>query len=504
MKPIRIAVLLFSFSTCIRTPAAEPLPAAPPSAREGSPACDAIAAYRDGRPYAAAELARPLAGKGDADALFLLAFSLESLREPARLSRGQAMDYYYRRAEEAGHPEAALRRELIPLASGREKDRTEARAYLENAAAGGSSLASRILGEAWVRGLVDGTPDPKRAADAWGSAADAGDTAALLLLGHLHAGEFGFPGMTDAKAAVAFYRKAADRGESEALLPLAALLLTGDESIRDESEGRRHAAAALEAGHPGACLLLGDHEAQSGKNMDSALGHYRKGAKRGDHECMLRLARWYLDAGRDRQQGLEWLTKAAAGNTAAAAELGMLLLSGGKPAEGFRHLLAAAREGLPSAQAALATAYLEGKGCTKDECAAVAWLTEAMKSGDAGIQYQLATLHEQGIGTPVNYANAGVLYTMASGKGHAGATARIAFMAAEGLGTARNPVQARAHAALALELGDSSAKDLIAKLDAELDEAGKAEAQKTLDDLKAGIAKKAKTSAAKSVPSDKR
>ena len=106
---------------------------------------------------------------------------------------------------------------------------------------------------------------------------------------------------------------------------------------------------------------------------------------------------------------------------------------------------------------------------------------------DAEIQYQLATLHEQGIGGPVNYANAGVLYTLACGKGHAGAAERIAAMAAQGLGTKQSPTQAWAHATLAIERGESSAKELLAKLDGQLDTAGKAEAAKALSDLRAAV-----------------
>lgn len=117
-----------------------------------------------------------------------------------------------------------------------------------------------------------------------------------------------------------------------------------------------------------------------------------------------------------------------------------------------------------------------------------------MNSGDAGTQYKLATLHEEGIGCSVNYANAGVLYTLACNKSHAGAAPRITRMAAEGLGTKQSPAQAWAHAALARERGDNSTSDLLAKLDAELDEPAKAVAEKALADLRAAAAAKSSAS----------
>ncbi len=502
MATIRYSILLLSLFTATRLPAAEIIPAVQPVARKGSPAAEAAEAYREGRRNAARELARPLAGQGDADALFLLAFSLESLREPARLSRAQAMDYYYRRAEAARHPEAALRRKLISLASGREMERSEALAFLETAAKEGNATAFRILGEARLRGLTDGKPDPAKAAEDWKAAAGAGDTPSLLLLGHLYAGVFGFPEAKDPEAAADYYRQAAAKDGKNALLPLASLLLAGSESARDPEEGLQIAADALRAGDTAAWLILGDHHA-AGKNMQAAIEAYRQGAAAGRHECMLRLARWYSGEGKEPEEGNRWLGRAAAaGNPEAAAELGRRMLAGA-PAEaaaGIPHLLLAAAEGLPGAQHDLALAYLEGKGCPKDTCAAVAWLTEAMKSGDAAIQYRLGTLHEQGIGTPVNYANAGVLYTMASGKGHAGAAARIAFMASEGLGTARNPAQAHAYAALALERGETSVNDLFVRLDRELGEPGKTEAGKILAGLKAGTAQSPKSGTKPAAP----
>ncbi|RYD17850.1 MAG: hypothetical protein EOP88_24645, partial [Verrucomicrobiaceae bacterium] len=127
------------------------LPAAAPEITGDGSAAAAVRLLRDGCPAAAVDLARPLAEEGDADAWFLLAYAMEA-REPAKLSRAQAMDHHYRKAAEAGHPEAGFRRMLIPLTSGGETQRSDGRAALEGAAEK-DPRAARILGEAWLRGL---------------------------------------------------------------------------------------------------------------------------------------------------------------------------------------------------------------------------------------------------------------------------------------------------------------------------------------------------------------
>jgi TPR repeat protein len=144
----------------------------------------------------------------------------------------------------------------------------------------------------------------------------------------------------------------------------------------------------------------------------------------------------------------------------------------------------AALEGVPGAQYDLAILHLEGRGTPEDPVAAVAWLTEAMKSGDAAIQFKLATLHEDGLGTPVNYANAGVLYTLAANKGHATAAFRIARMAAAGLGTEASIPRAWAYANLAVERGSPEARDLLRDLDAKLDDTERPAAAKELSELR--------------------
>ena len=174
MKKLLIILLTLLSFMANGAPAHSQLPVALPKVIRDGPAKVAVKMFREGRRAAAVELARSLSESGDPDASFLVAFSMEG-KEPAKLSRGQAMDYYYRKAAAAGHPEAELRRRLISLGAGEEKERSEGRQALE-AAAVNDPRASRILGEAWLRGLMGGKPDRAKAEQCWKDAGEKGDT----------------------------------------------------------------------------------------------------------------------------------------------------------------------------------------------------------------------------------------------------------------------------------------------------------------------------------------
>lgn len=477
---MKICLLVGWFAVSSYVLGAAELPMAMPDALPGSPAGAATEAFRKGWLSRAVELATPLAEHGNAEALFLLGLAKEAFA-PAKLSRRQAMDFFYRRAAAAGHPEGEMRRALTIIGSDLEEESRNAKSKLEAAAKGGDALAMRIAGEAEARGLMQGKSDFAKAGEWWEKAAAAGDTPALLLLARWRAGVFAASPSEDRAAAIGYYRRALAAGEEDALIPMARLLLPAN-----EGESRELLDRAIAKGIPSACLVLADLERGKG-NEAAALECYRRGAAMGDTDCMRKLAEPLL-AEDKRGEGMEWLKKAAgAGDPEAAADLGKLL-SSTDPKLAATYLLPAAETGVRRAQYDLAMLYLDGKLGRKDPLSAVAWLTEAMNSGDAGMQYKLATLHEQGLGCPVNYANAGVLYTLACNKGHAAAAGRIAFMATEGLGTRVDPVQAHAYAALAVERGDKDSQPLLDKLSAALTPAQKDESAEALQKLRSAPA----------------
>ena len=150
--------LLFSALTVCLFKRPSPLPAdnsaALPAEVEG-PAKAAMEAFQAGRHAKAVELAKPLAEQGNAEALYLLGFAHES-GQGAEASKDKALEYY-RKAAAGKHKDAVYRLSFILLASDKEEERDQARQALETAAKDDPAVAARILGEAYLRGLL--TPD---------------------------------------------------------------------------------------------------------------------------------------------------------------------------------------------------------------------------------------------------------------------------------------------------------------------------------------------------------
>lgn len=453
------------------------VPVAPPAtSKDQAKAC--LEALAEGRLGDLEELGRAMANAGDPEGWYYLGLALESPVAP-RQSRAQAMDYYYRNAE-GGNEEVPWRRLLINVCSESKSTREVALKELEAGSDEGNPNATRVLGEAWVRGFIDGKPNGEMARKLWSKSAESGDASSSLLLGRLYEGRFGVPEIADPKEAIRHYETAAGQGAVQAFLPLGKLLVENSQSPENAKKGHEWLEKAIQSNIAAAYLELGNLEFR--QNPDAATALFQKGADLGHSGCMVKIYELKKDS--DEGAAMEWLKKAKTlGDTMAAMKLGEQYLKKDDPRAAYECYLLGAKNGNAKAQYAIALMFLNGDLGSKDPVSAIPWLTEAMKSGDAEIQYILATLHEKGSGTPINYANAGVLYTLAVRKGHPGAAARVAFMAAEGLGMPRNPAQAWAHATLAYQRGDKTCAALLQKLDQELDEAGKIEAAKALDAL---------------------
>ena len=478
-------------------------PATLPTIPEG-PAKAALDAFREGRHSVGVDLAKPLAEKGNADALFLLGFASET-GQGLPASRDGALDYY-KKAAAAGHKDATYRRALILLNSKEEKDRQEGRESLESASKTDPSNAGRILGEAWLRGLLSEKPDFAKAAQWWNTASEAGDTPSILLLARLYEGAFGFKEKTDLKKSLDLYRKAAGLGDENALIPLGSRLLNGDEKIRNEKEGREWLDKAIEKKQFTAYLALGDFEENVKKSNKAALELYQKGADEKQADCMLRIAAFYLEGKeveKSEEKGREWLAKAAeAGSPLAALEMASRISKDEKPdlLGAYKYLLSAANAGLAVAQNELGLLYVSGNLGLSDPAAGVAWFTTAAKSGNAAAQNNLGTLYERGMGMPVDYNNAGQLYSLAANQGHAAATTGLARLHAGGLGTPQDLPKAWALASLAIERGDNDAKTLLGDLTSKLDEKQMAQAKKELEDLRKPQAEKPAADSAEPAP----
>lgn len=489
-----LACLLLFSALSIPAQAAVSLPtdssASLPAEVEG-PAKAAMEAFQSGRHAKAVELAKPLAESGNAEALYLLGFAHES-GQGAEASKEKALEYY-RKAADGKHKDAVYRMSFILLASEKEDERDQARQALEKAAQDDPAVAARILGEAYLRGLLTPTADPDKAVFWWKRAADAGDIPSLLLVARFYEGQFGFPELKDSKEALANYAKAAGLGNAGAMAALGSRLLSGDEAIRDEKKGREWLKKAIAAKEYSAYLALGDFEENVKKDLKAALAEYERGKDAGQVDCILRTADFYLEGKGvevDTDRGLSLLAKAAeAGNPIASFRLAVQSLSGEKPdlLTGYGHLLTAANGNLVEAQNELGLFYLSGKLAAADGAAGVAWLTRAAQNGYAQAQNNLATLYEKGVGgVPQNIENAGQLYSLAANQGHGPATFALARLIQQGIGTKADPVKAWALATLAVERGETEAEKLVTEIAGALTEEQRVAAKKELEDMKSG------------------
>lgn len=488
-------LLLFSAFT-LSSQAAVSLPAdgaaALPTGGAG-PAKEAIDAFQAGRHAKAVDLAKPLAEKGNADALYLLGFAHET-GKGAEVSRDKALEFY-RKAAALKHKDAIYRLSLILLASDKEQERAQAKEALESAAKDDPTIAGRILGEAYLRGLLTPTAAPDQAIFWWKRAADAGDVSSLLLVARFYEGQFGFPELKNNTEALANYSKAAGLGDAGAMAALGSRLLNGDEKTRDEAKGREWLKKAIAGKEYAAYLALGDYEENVKKNPKAALNEYERGKDVGQIDCILRTADFYMEGKgveKDTARGTALLEKAAeAGSPVASYRLAVQVLSADKPdlVTGYKYLIAAASGNMPEAQNELGLFYLSGKLAGVDAPAGVAWLTRSAQGGFAKAQNNLGTLYERGAaGLPQNIENAGQLYTLAANQGSGPATLSLARLTYLGIGTNADPVKAWALATIAQERGEEAAKQLVDEITAKLDDKQKAAAKQELADIKSNKA----------------
>jgi len=76
-------------------------------------------------------------------------------------------------------------------------------------------------------------------------------------------------------------------------------------------------------------------------------------------------------------------------------------------------------------QCALADAYRDGRGVTKDEGAAVSWYTKAAEQGNANAQYRLGKMYRYGNGVPRNIDTAIQYFSAAAAQGHSEAATAL-------------------------------------------------------------------------------
>lgn len=480
-----------------------------PAEVEG-PIKEALAAFNDGRHLKALDLARPLAEKGNPDALFLLGYAYESGRG-VEASREKTLEYY-RRASEAGQKDAIYRLSLILLNSKEQSEREEGKKTLENAAQKDPAGAGRLLGETYLKGLITGKPDFDEAAKWWTSASEAGDVPSILALARLYDGIKEFEDKKDVKKALTLFRKAITLGDKTAIVAVGSRLLNGDESIRNEKEGRDLLNKAIENKQFEAYLALGDFEESVKKNFKAALEHYEQGGSNQQVDCALRASDIYFEGKdgvkKDEAKGLEWLRKAAeTKNPTAGYRYAAKLLKApdtdkrtddekvSAARTAYNALLNAANGGIVQAQNEIALFYLSGAMGVADPSAAAGWFQRAAQNGSLVAMNNLGTLYERGYGVAQNFSQAGQIYEAAARLGSAPAAAAVARLMASGNGTTRNIPQAWAWANIAIQNGNDDAKAILGEISTLASTSDIEEGKKKLEELRKELSKSADAAA---------
>jgi len=268
----------------------------------------------------------------------------------------------------------------------------DALALFSRAAQAGSARALGAIGELHERG-VGVARNAREAADWYRKALAAGDEESRARLGLL--------ALSSAAATpkamqegLALVQAAAERGSAYGRYALARLLLEGLHLRRDEAKGLSLLEQAAREEVPEAQALLGQLYAEgrevSAAHPGMAVELSTLAARNGDVGAQARLGAFYRDGWgveRDSQEAAYWLAKAAeAGNTEAAAQLGLLLAEGAPdlrrdPAAGLDWLKAAAGRGSALAQYHLGVAMLEGRGLAQDAVNGLALVREAASRG---------------------------------------------------------------------------------------------------------------------------
>jgi TPR repeat protein len=436
-----------------------------PKLAVSSPAAEAYTVFEKGEHVKAVELAKPLAEKGDKDAIYLLGFAYEN-GQGVEPSREKALEYY-RKGQAKNHADSIYRLAAMLLASGQGDLAQEGRETLEKHAATDPTVAGRILGEAFLLGRLTPEPAPETAVKWWSKAASAGDVPSMVLLGRLYDGQLGQTSLANSKTAYDYFMKAAEKGDSSAMVAVGIRLLKSDAVAADEKKGMSWLNKAIEAGNFAGWLALGDYQANIKNDPKAALELFDKGSEAGHPECMLRSASFYMEgkgAKKNTERAVSLLEKSAeAGNAQAHLFLASTILAEEKPDIGkaYGHLLTAANSGMALAQNELGLFYLSGKMGVADISAAISWFGRAAQAGLAAAQNNLGALHERGAGVQQSYENAAKLYTLAAQQGNPSATLALARFNAAGAAMPMNKTIGWALANLALEAGEKSAENII-------------------------------------------
>ena len=123
-----------------------------------------------------------------------------------------------------------------------------------------------------------------------------------------------------------------------------------------------------------------------------------------------------------------------------------------------------ADKGDASAQTRLGVMYRDGRGVTRDDLEAVAWLRKAAEQGYALAQTDLGLMYANGRGVPRDDQQAMEWYRKAADQGHPGAQNNLGFMYGTGRGVAKDDAQAVQWYRKAAEQGSAVAQSNLGSM----------------------------------------
>jgi len=281
------------------------------------------------------------------------------------------------RAAAQRHPEGTYRLGWLLYygATGLAPDQKAGIEWIQKADTYGSGAASWYVGDSYEHGTEGFPKDEKKALELYERGAARGNGDAMISLGRAH--ELGLAGLPrDDVQAETWYRKAANSGSAIAMSNLAIFYEYGRGGLaKDDAQAASWYRKAADAGSSRGMGNLGSmyHAGRGGLPHDDAeaVRWYRKGAEAGDARAMNNLGYCYLEGEglpQDDTQALAWFRKSSnAGDEMGTSNLGFMYENG--------------RGGLP-----------------KDEVQAVSCYRKAAEAGEAIGMYNLALMYENGRG----------------------------------------------------------------------------------------------------------
>lgn len=380
---------------------------------------------------------RELADKGnDKDALFAMGFLMQQSQQQNALTEAMT---FYKRAADLGQLQAMNNYGFILAGSSQEVEKTkEGLEFIRKAADGGLNAARRNMAAIYLNGLGGEKRNPDAAQQLLEQAAGEGDDQAQFELAQFYL-ELGGEDKVDDDKAWDWLNKAADSGNANALATLGSVLFDGKtfgarKIEADPAKAVEKFTKLADQGVPAGLRTMGELYSSGlagvPKDFTKALEYFTRAAQGNDAAAQVVLAGYY-DKGVDLDAADQKIDVAP--NAAAALELYRL----------------AARNGVPLALYNVGVFYEEGRAVDRDPQKAFAHFLQAAGGGFAPAMQKAGVYYLNGVGTLRDPIAAGGWFSRASAAGLPEGLLSLGVMAESGLigvGPESTPAKAAAEA----------------------------------------------------------